>query len=157
MGLDPQVGAIAQSEVGGRRADRGPSPVMVPCWSVAERRRRTAKVEERQGAGAGFPSGSNAAQGGGTGEKPWTGIPFPAASKLKETEQGRPILPGFLFSWPVVPRHGYDAVGGPMPMGKGGGAPDRPLSKPGANTVLSTLPVRSLRSRCNKTEEDAGH
>lgn len=53
MGLDPQVCAIAQSEVGWRRAGRGPPPVMAPCRSAAERRRRTAEAEERQDAGAG--------------------------------------------------------------------------------------------------------
>ena len=53
MGLDPQVCAIAQSEVGWRRAGRGPPPVMVPCRPAAERRGRTAEVEESQDAGAG--------------------------------------------------------------------------------------------------------
>lgn len=52
MGLDAQVGrrgpALAQSQMVGAR-DRGPPPVVVgSCWSVAERRRRTAEIEGRQ-------------------------------------------------------------------------------------------------------------
>jgi len=49
MGLNPQVRAIGQSEGGGGHAGRRPSPVVVSCWAAAERRRRTAEGEERQG------------------------------------------------------------------------------------------------------------
>ncbi len=112
MGLDPQVCAIAQSEVGWRRAGRGPPPVMVPCRPAAERRCRTGEVEESQDAGAGSGLASMPRREEVRGARRETGRSFRRGRRLagRKGEKFR-FNRTCCFSWPVAPRHRYDVTG----------------------------------------------
>ncbi len=117
MGLNPQVRAIRQSEGGGRNAERRPSPMVVSCWPAAERRRRrTAKVEERQGAcvWVSGPLWLHGRAGGldgfglGWSARLLIGSGRERGSLREEVVEWRFRCEMVEVSWPVVPRHGYD-------------------------------------------------